>query len=96
MLRRTIIRYESLLIAAALLRAALACRTRVLSTTTFAAVFRLRMQGPDLQNILRRSGDYLTITSRAYFSVYYYTKCVLLKAGRAALKTKMCNIKLLR
>ena len=32
---------------------------------------------------------------RAYFSVYYYIKCVLLKAGRATLKTKMCNIKLL-
>jgi len=31
---------------------------------------------------------------RAYFSVYYYTKCVLLKAGRATLKTKMCNMKL--
>ena len=34
--------------------------------------------------------------SRAYFCVYYYTKCVLLKAGRATLKKKMCNIKLLR
>ena len=34
------------------------------------------------------------LTTRAYFSVYYYTKCVLLKAGRATLKTKMCNIKL--
>jgi len=34
------------------------------------------------------------IASRAYFSVYYYTKCVLLKAGRATLKTKMCNIKI--
>jgi len=31
---------------------------------------------------------------RAYFCVYYYTKCVLLKADRATLKTKMCNIKL--
>ena len=31
---------------------------------------------------------------RAYFSVYYYTKCVLLKAGHATLKTKTCNIKL--
>jgi len=26
--------------------------------------------------------------------VYYYTKCVLLKAGRATVKTKMGNIKL--
>ena len=34
------------------------------------------------------------LTTRAYFSVYYYTKCVLLKACRATLKTKMCNIKL--
>jgi len=29
---------------------------------------------------------------RAYFSVYYYTKCVLLKAHCATLKMKMCNI----
>jgi len=35
-----------------------------------------------------------TVVLRDYFSVYYYTKCVLLKAGRATLKTKMCNIKL--
>jgi len=35
-----------------------------------------------------------TSHGRAYFSVYYYTKCVLLKASRATLKTKMCNIKL--
>ena len=34
--------------------------------------------------------------SRAYFSVYYYTKCVLLTADHATLKTKMYNIKLLR
>jgi len=31
-------------------------------------------------------------TIRAYFSVYYYTKCVLLKAHCATLKMKMCNI----
>ena len=37
---------------------------------------------------------YFGVGNRAYFSVYYYTKCVLLKAGRATLKTKMCNIKL--
>jgi len=30
--------------------------------------------------------------NRAYFSVYYYTKCVLLKAHCATLKMKMCNI----
>jgi len=30
----------------------------------------------------------------AYFSVYYYIKCVFLKAGCATLKRKMCNIKL--
>jgi len=35
-----------------------------------------------------------TSHGRAYFSVYYYTKYVLLKASRATLKTKMCNIKL--
>jgi len=34
------------------------------------------------------------ILDRAYFSVYYYTMCVLLKADRATLKTKMCNIRL--
>jgi len=33
---------------------------------------------------------------RAYFSVHYYTKCVLLKAGCATLKRKVCNIKFLR
>ena len=33
---------------------------------------------------------------RAYFSVYYYTKCVFLKADCASLKSKMCNIKFLR
>ena len=33
-----------------------------------------------------------TIANRAYFSVYYYTKCVLLKAHCATLKMKMCNI----
>ena len=32
---------------------------------------------------------------RAYFSVYYYTKCVLLKARCATLKRKLCNIKFL-
>jgi len=30
----------------------------------------------------------------AYFSVYYYTKCVLLKAGCAT--RKVCNIEFLR
>jgi len=39
---------------------------------------------------------YLFISHRAYFSVYYYTKCVLLKAGCATLKRKVCNIKFLR
>ena len=33
-----------------------------------------------------------TVRIRAYFSVYYYTKCVLLKAHCATLKMKMCNI----
>jgi len=28
----------------------------------------------------------------AYFSVYYYTKCALLKAGCATLEIDMCNI----
>jgi len=32
------------------------------------------------------------IVNRAYFSVYYYTKCVLLKAHCATLKMKMCSI----
>jgi len=35
-------------------------------------------------------------TGRAYFSVYYYTKCVFLRAGCATLKRKMCNINFLR
>jgi len=30
---------------------------------------------------------------KAYFNVYYYTKCVFLKAGCAILKRKVCNIK---
>ena len=34
-------------------------------------------------------------TFSAYFSVYYYTKCVLLKAGCATLKRTVCNIKFL-
>ena len=42
------------------------------------------------EGVKHRSG----VCLRAFFSVYYYTKCVLLKAGRATLKTKMCNIKL--
>ena len=33
---------------------------------------------------------------RAHFSVYYYTTCLLLKAGCATLKRKVCNIKFLR
>ena len=33
-----------------------------------------------------------TLLFRAYFSVYYYTKCVLLNAHCATLKMKMCNI----
>ena len=33
---------------------------------------------------------------RAYFSVYYYTRCVLLKAGCEILKTNMCNINFVR
>jgi len=36
------------------------------------------------------------LQSRACFSVYYYTKCVLLKAGCTTLKKKVCNIKFLR
>jgi len=35
------------------------------------------------------------VLCKVYFSVYYYTKCVLLKAGCAlfaALNRKMCNI----
>jgi len=35
-------------------------------------------------------------TCTAYFSVYYYTMCVLLKAGCATLEMKVCNIKILR
>jgi len=35
------------------------------------------------------------VCHRGYFSVYYYTKCVLLKAGWATKKRKMCNIKFL-
>ena len=30
---------------------------------------------------------------RAYFSVCYYTKCALLKAGCETLKVHLCNIK---
>jgi len=87
----------SLLIAAALLRlrllAGFVCCPRRLSPRYFDFECRdpiYKISCDDLAIIL------FTITSRAYFSVYYYTKCVLLKAGRAALKTKMCNIKLLR
>jgi len=43
--------------------------------------------------ILVRCQIILMTIARAYFSVYY-TKCALLNAGRATLKTKMCNIKL--
>jgi len=34
------------------------------------------------------------VKSRAYFSVYYYTKCALLKAGCERLKVHACNIKI--
>ena len=44
--------------------------------------------------ILVRCQIILMTIARAYYSVYYYTKCALLNAGHATLKTKMCNIKL--
>ena len=34
--------------------------------------------------------------NNAYFSVYYYTKCALLKAGCVTLQRKVCTIKFLR
>ena len=36
------------------------------------------------------------VQHRTYFSMYYYTKCVLLKASCATLKRKVCNIKFVR
>jgi len=57
------------------------CVSRVVDTKTFYCIER---------------GVAWSGYARAYFSVYNYTKCVLLEAGRATLKTKMCNIKLLR
>ena len=41
------------------------------------------------------SGQALLLAVRAYFSVYYYTKCVVLKAGCSTLKRKLCNVKFL-
>ena len=35
-----------------------------------------------------------SLRGRAYFSVYYYTKCALLKAGCETLKIHVCNIKI--
>jgi len=60
--------------------------------TSSADCFRLQTV---LGVYLKRTCSCVTSAScRAYFSVYYYTKCVLLKAGRATLKKKMCNIEL--
>jgi len=60
------------------------------------AVVGLMLRGPEEFLIWSEESTKSTPYGRAYFSVHYCTQGVLLKAGCATLKKKMCNIKFVR
>jgi len=62
------------------------------SSRTRVLIFGLRRRLDGFDYVTDDNGP---TRGRVYFSVYYYTKCVLLNAGCATLKRNVCNIKLL-